>query len=494
MIYDVILIGSGLATLVTAAKLSDDKRILVITKDELKQSSSSLAQGGIAAVMSPDDHWKYHYEDTLKAGHYYNDRAAVSMLVRRAQTEINILINQGMTFDKENGQVALGMEGAHSKRRILHAGGDATGRELVRHFRKKVRGQSNITIVEHEPVHTLHIEDGRCIGVFTEKNHYYSRHTVLASGGCGGLYRFSSNPDENRGDGIALAYRAGATLKDLEFIQFHPTLLHRDGEAFGLVSEAVRGEGGKLVDEKGKAVMDNHPLKDLAPRDIVAQTIDMKLKKGSKVFLDITNISNFPERFPTIHNNCVKAFGYQPSLLPVAPGAHFQLGGVAVNENSESSIPNLYAIGEVACTGVHGANRLASNSLLEILVYGSRLAAHLNNEGEGNIQGSFFTPLKPKKTIKITLPSIQEIQRNHEEGAGIVRCRGELERCMNWCAQYLEKVSEEKLHLYERDVIEKINMLRTSFLILSAASERRESLGVHMRSDTKEISQREFIG
>ncbi|MED3725467.1 L-aspartate oxidase [Priestia filamentosa] len=494
MIYDVILIGSGLATLVTAAKLSDNKKILVITKDELKQSSSSLAQGGIAAVMSPDDHWRYHYEDTLKAGHYYNDKKAVSMLVRRAQTEINILINEGMTFDKENGQVALGMEGAHSKRRILHAGGDATGRELVRHFRKKVCGQSNITIVEHEPVHTLHIENGYCVGVFTEKNHYYGRHTVLASGGCGGLYRFSSNPDENRGDGIALAYRAGATLKDLEFIQFHPTLLHRDGKAFGLVSEAVRGEGGKLIDENGKAVMDYHPLKDLAPRDIVAQTINMKLKKGSKVFLDITNISNFPERFPTIHHNCVKAFGYQPSLLPVAPGAHFQLGGIAVNENSESSIPNLYAIGEVACTGVHGANRLASNSLLEILVYGSRLAAHLNNEGEGNIQGSFFTPLKPKKTIKITLPSIQEIQRNHEEGAGIVRCREELERCMNWCAQYLEKVSEEKLYLYERDAIEKINMLRTSFLIFLAALERRESLGVHMRSDTKEIGQREFIG
>ena len=389
---EVIIIGSGVAALQTAIEASKSKHVTLITKSKLRHSNSYLAQGGIAVAMSEQDNPTFHHKDTIQAGRHYNNAQAVQTLVEQAPQVISNLIDSGMRFDHDqNGNLVFGMEGAHSERRILHSHGDATGKYVTDHLLSKL-DSSNIDVVEDTAVVELILgEDHSCIGVKVinqegQVEAVYGEHIVLATGGCGSLFQLTSNASTVSGDGIALALKAGAKIRDMEFIQFHPTLLYCNGRTQGLVSEAVRGEGAKLITSQGKKIMEDvHPMKDLAPRHIVAQTIYSYMENGETVYLDISMIPHFKEHFPTVADICESnGINLDEGKIPVAPGNHFLMGGIETDELSRTSIQGLYAVGEVACTGVHGANRLASNSLLEGLVYGYALGRYLDQRHQKN--------------------------------------------------------------------------------------------------------------
>jgi L-aspartate oxidase len=489
---DVIIVGSGIAALMTAYYLHEDKNVMIFTKSKKERSNSWLAQGGVAAAVSKEDHWHSHYEDTVVAGCHHNDQRAVEILVQEGPKQIQELINRGFRFDTDaRGRLQLGKEGAHQLRRILHAGGDATGRKMVSFLLKQLINK--VTIVEEEMVLELLIKNGRCAGIKTKKKTgevacYYASATVIATGGCGSLYAFSSNASTVTGDGIALAYRAGAEVTDMEFIQFHPTMLYVNGKAVGLISEAVRGEGAILVTEDGRKMMESiHPQKDLAPRDVVARTIHAEVLQGNNIYLDISMIANFSKRFPIITQLC-RSYGIdiESGKLPVVPGAHFLMGGIKVDVNGQTSIPGLYAVGEAACTGVHGANRLASNSLLEGIVFGKRLAETLRYGAQENI---FVEMCKHtnnnfvKKVIK-TLPSKQQIQTRMMQYVGIVRNESGLEHVKQWFEQFsipdLLSVDLDELTTEEITII---NMIITGWIIATSALKRTESRGGHYRTD-----------
>ncbi|WP_078545369.1 L-aspartate oxidase [Litchfieldia alkalitelluris] len=487
---DIIIIGSGIAALSAAKQLAKQKNVMIITKSKVEDSNSMLAQGGIAAVIDKDDVWREHYRDTVVAGCYHNDQKAVKKLVKDGTCSVKKLIHEGMLFDRnEQGEFHLGQEGAHNRRRILHAGGDATGKELVQFMFKQLQEQVNI--IENEMAIDLIIHDGKCIGLKTINNNdhvkkYYANHVILATGGCGSLYKVSSNNETVVGDGFSMAYRAGAELADLEFMQFHPTMLYTQGGSKGLVSEAVRGEGAFLVNNHGVKIMENvHVQKDLAPRDIVARAIHHERSLGNDVFLNISMISNFKQRFPTITALCEDAgIDITAGLIPVAPGAHFIMGGVKTNLHSETSIPGLYAVGEVACTGVHGANRLASNSLLEGIVFGENLANYiLSKKSVTSIQSSTKTEYAHQK-IDIELPTRFEIQEMMTSFVGIERDRKGLLYVKNWFEKYLHLGwLSTSLKEGTKEQIKTINMLSNGWLIATSALLRTESRGGHYRTD-----------
>ncbi|MFD3449521.1 L-aspartate oxidase [Microbacteriaceae bacterium 4G12] len=484
---DVLIIGSGVAALSLAKQLCQTKNVIIITKKSKRSNNSNMAQGGIAAAVSPEDHWRNHYEDTLTAGCHYNNKAAVEYVTKMGPKEMHRLIEEGMQFDTDKQGVSLGKEGAHGQRRILHAGGDATGKHILSHLIRCV--EPYVTIVEHGMVLDLIMHEGVCVGVVTRDENnvtrrYYAPHTVLATGGIGSLYSFSSNDQTITGDGLALVYRAGGELTDLEFVQFHPTLLYVGGRSGGLISEAVRGEGAVLVNEAGERFMEHvHEQKDLAPRDVVARAIYEKTQRGERVYLDISMIDNFQERFPTISALCeAHHVSLSAGRIPVVPGAHFHMGGVKTNLDGETSIPGLYAVGEVACNGVHGANRLASNSLLEGIVFGARIGEHL-------LTKSFESPVCPPIEGKMasttfTFPTKDEIQRVMMKCVGIVRTEAQLMYAKRWFEGYL---SSPTVLLYEKFTNEEVtlfNMLTTGWLLTNAALARKESIGSHYRSDT----------
>lgn len=483
--YDVILIGSGIAALSAATRLMGHKNVAIFTKSAKTVSNTYLAQGGIAAAMDAADHWQEHFHDTMTAGVYHNDPATTQLLTKEAPRYMAELIGSGMKFDRDgSGVLHLGREGGHWKRRILHAGGDATGRALVTHLLEQL--QEQIDIVEGEMVIDLLTCDGQCLGIRTrtaggENKTYLAAHTILATGGCGQLYAHTSNAPTITGDGIAMAYRAGAFLTDMEFMQFHPTVLYKDGKALGLVSEAVRGEGAILRNAKGERFMEQvHPLQELAPRDIVARAIHHELQSGRQVYLDVSPVRGFASRFPTIYRLCLDCgIDMQAGLLPVIPAAHFLMGGIKTDEQGRTTVKGLYAIGEAACTGVHGANRLASNSLLEGLVFGQRTA-------DGILHSSITLPdrVQPDETagsVATALPSKQEIREMMTEHAGIVRNEQGLTALRNWLAEY------DFVHLdhsrLTNEQIEVVNMLTVAWLITNSALERKESIGSHYRSD-----------
>lgn len=485
---DVLIVGSGLAALQTANRLSRSKNVIIITKKTKYHNNSNMAQGGVAAVFAPEDHWTSHYEDTLRAGCYYNNKAAVQYLVQEGSKEIHHLIQGGMVFDGDENGPSLGQEGAHSMRRILHAGGDATGANMMQHTLQHL--SDRVQVIENETVLDLIVEDGVCLGVVTrneegEVKRYYAPHTVLATGGSGLLYSFSSNNGTVTGDGLAMAYRAGAELVDLELVQFHPTMLYVDGGCRGLISEAVRGEGALLYNSQGERFMEGiHEQKELAPRDVVARAIHEEILKGKSVYLDITMIERFNLRFPTIASLCESnGISLEEGRIPVVPGAHFHMGGIRTNLDGETTIPGLYAVGEAACNGVHGANRLASNSLLECLVFGKRLGEHLLTKPAVEIQ-----PSKPKQQAAfpdVTLPSKEELQEMMMMHAGIVRTEQSLQEIKQWIERYLSSSAREALP-YEPLTNEQVtiyNMMTAAWLMVTAALERRESIGGHYRSD-----------
>jgi L-aspartate oxidase len=383
--FDVLIVGGGAAGLYTALSLSRTMRIALVTKDTLKQSASDWAQGGIAAAIRQDDSPTLHATDTFQAGAGLCDPAAVNLLVHHAETQIAKLLEMGVAFDRQQQELALTLEAAHSRPRVLHAA-DATGKALIKTLTNQVFLQSNIHVFADCFTLNLwiHAESNRCQGVSVFYQNRFIRLSagvvVLATGGGGQVFSQTTNPPLSTGDGVAMAWRAGAVLRDLEFFQFHPTALKSPGAPRFLISEAVRGEGAYLLDHQQYRFMaDYHELGELAPRDIVSQSIVAHLEKSGEkhVWLDLRSIptQKIQQRFPKIIRVC-KSWGIDifNEPIPVAPAAHYWMGGIQTNLNAQTSIKGLYAVGEVASTGVHGANRLASNSLLECLVFGAALA------------------------------------------------------------------------------------------------------------------------
>lgn len=483
---DVLIIGSGIGALSVAGKLCrEGRKITVVTKGLEKSCNSSLAQGGISVALSKQDDYHLHFKDTMAAGCYQNDEEAVMTLVSNAPEIIREFIDTGMKFDTdENGELQFGREAAHSLNRVIHAGGDKTGLLVVEQLLRNIN--ENVTIMRNEMALDLCIKDGKCGGVITRDldgnlKRYKADYTILATGGIGQLYPSTSNDTTITGDGMAMAYRAGCNLKNLEFIQFHPTMLTIDGNAYGLVSEAVRGDGGILINENGDKIMEGvHPMKDLAPRDVVAREVYAHYLKGEKIYLDISAIHDFKQRFPTVTEICEShGVDLSKNLIPVGPGAHFHMGGVQATPQGVTNIEGLFAVGEVACTGVHGANRLASNSLLEGIVFGKLLAEHILDI---KCSAPEFEYVMPKNRVG-KLPKKAEIQRKMMDFVGIVRHRSQIHEIIEWFNQFmpegcdtfapldLENTTNEQQEIY--------NMLTAGWLIADAAMKRHDSIGAH---------------
>ncbi|KPB05156.1 L-aspartate oxidase [Bacillus sp. CHD6a] len=495
---DVIVVGSGLSALLTANYLSEHMNVIIFTKSSKNDNNSFLAQGGVACAIEHTDSWQLHYEDTLAAGCYHNEEDAVELLTKCGPGELKALIQNGMQFDRDAlGDFSLGMEGAHSKRRILHAGGDQTGKQLMEWLQSKL--SKKVLMVEHETVIKLHVQNDQCCGVQTlnsigERTNYFAEKVILATGGAGSLYPYTSNNENITGMALSLAYQAGATLTDLEFMQFHPTMLSVDGKAVGLVSEAVRGEGAFLQDGKGHRFMENvHPLKDLAPRDVVSRAIFQELDNSEKVYLNITDVEQFQTRFPAITKLCTKhGIDLKSNLIPVVPGAHFYMGGIHTTVYGETTLKGLYAVGEAACNGVHGANRLASNSLLETIVFSKTLADHLLTEKVINSHlhwhqtstGRIVKDLLIQERA-VPLPSKEEIQQMMMKHAGIVRHREGLLELKGWLGLFQPycKAIDHLTDSLKIEEIETIHMLQLCYLVTEASLQREESRGAHFRSD-----------
>ncbi|MDN4072745.1 L-aspartate oxidase [Fictibacillus terranigra] len=482
---DVLIIGSGIAGLMTAECLRSHKNVTIVTKSSFRSSNSYLAQGGIAAVTETEDHWAEHFMDTVTAGSFHNEETLSEILVKEGTEMIRQLEEWNVPFDRnKDGSLTLGREGGHRRSRIIHAGGDRTGSRIIDTLYKRIAG--HVTMKEYEIAGDLIIKQGRCAGAWTKNSEgeitiYFASTIILACGGAAGLYSVHSNDRSISGDSIALAYRAGAVLSDLEFIQFHPTMLFKKGVSYGLVSEAVRGEGGRLVTSEGAPVMSGvHELGDLAPRDVVSRTIFGFIQKGEDIFLDVSKVKNFTNRFPSITSQCKKAdVVLKEGKIPVAPGAHFTMGGTVTNQWGETTVPCLYAVGEASRTGVHGANRLASNSLLEGVVFAKRTASRILESKDHEVSiypvEWGFPTQKQKK-----LPEKIEIQRQMTQYAGIVRTGKDLDKALRWFRRF----SIDKPDYYSTpDEIERMNMLQTGWLIISSAQMRTESRGGHYRSD-----------
>ncbi|MDQ0254179.1 L-aspartate oxidase [Evansella vedderi] len=504
----VIIVGSGMAALITAVRLSKEKNVKLFTKNFSSGGNSWRAQGGMAAAIHEQDHPFDHLQDTLEAGCFHNDSKMVSILVEEGVVRTKKWIEQGMVFDKKNGDFSLGMEGAHRKRRILHAGGDQTGFHWMTFLHEQIAMQSNLLIYEKEAVIDFIVEEGECKGVLTkdgdgEIREYLASATILATGGCGGIFEATSNDPTIIGDGIAMAYRAGAAISDMEFMQFHPTLIKYNGKVIGLASEALRGEGARLVDSSGKFIMEGkHPLKDLAPRDVVARVIEQETKQGNQIYLDINPIKDFENCFPAIYSMCKNSqIPLEEGKIPVTIGAHFLMGGVMTDSVGRTTIPRLFAVGEVARTGVHGANRLASNSLLEALVFSERTAefilqthsqASFNGKKgfvKGGIRKPSYSSLHPYHTKG-------EIRKRATYALGVERNGADMGELIRW----LESSNQIDLHInndrsqWTNEEIQCSNMLITTWLMASSAYQRTESIGAHFRVDYPTQDKRKWLG
>ncbi|WP_017379212.1 L-aspartate oxidase [Paenisporosarcina sp. TG-14] len=477
--FDICIIGGGVAGLMLAHSLPSSMSIVILTKEDSFTSNTSLAQGGIAASLAPYDSPSTHALDTMLATANHANTERVDLLVHEGKALVEKLMSQGLPFDATSSGIPdLGQEAAHTKRRILHAGGDQTGKILMHYLLKQT--QEKVTRLPFHTVLELKIDEGRCTGVLVSDEHghrhiIYATHVVLATGGIGQLYSQTSNSSVATGDGLSLAYHAGAILEDLEFVQFHPTIFTLNGKSCGLISEAVRGEGAFLVNQDGVRVMnDVHPLLELAPRDIVARVIEWSWQKNDPVYLDARHIHGFEKKFPSIYANCVR-HGINPlhELLPVRPGAHFHMGGVQTNDVGETSIPQLYALGEVASTGVHGANRLASNSLLEGLVFAERLATRL-------VENLILPGQKRTLQIQTHMPhgELTNMQLRMTEQVGIIRQENELH-------EFISDFPVKRLKLcdYSNQQIQYFHRYTTSSLIAKSAYLRTESRGGHYRHD-----------
>jgi L-aspartate oxidase len=489
---DVLVIGGGIAGLRAALAVPPHMQVLVVTKDRVQQSNSAYAQGGIAAVRSPEDSFEDHIEDTLTAGAGLCDREVVEMVIREAPQQIDDLIAFGANFDEQPG-----IEGGHSYHRIVHALGDATGFEVMRAIIAKAQESPHVTIWDRTFTLDLLTHGGACVGALVARRRgdrllIWAKQTILASGGAGMVYRETTNPPVATGDGMAAAYRAGAQLRDMEFMQFHPTVLYVAGSGRFLVSEAVRGAGAYLRDKDGERFMPEvDPRAELATRDVVAQAIVRRMEKTQhpNVYLDLSHLDPARVRahFPGIDRVC-RQFGLDITrdLIPVRPGAHYMIGGVSVDPEGRTTLPGLWAAGEVTSSGLHGANRLASNSLLEGLVYGARCGARAAEEA-GRRPDAYVVPpvegkFEPEGGPPLDVADLTNALRSlMVRNMGIVRDRAgllEAERQVGfWCRYVLRREFDT------RDGWELQNMLTVARLMIHSALERAESRGVHYRAD-----------
>jgi L-aspartate oxidase len=495
---DVLIIGGGIAGLRAALGIPERYRVLVVTKDEVRESNSQYAQGGIAGVLDPEDRFEDHIADTLAAGKGLCDLDVVEMVVREAPIRIGELIEWGTHFDEVDGQVALGREGGHSHARIVHALGDETGREIMRAVIQKVRTRPNIRVWQNTLSIDLLTHEGRCQGVLVWDRQrgpalVWARAALLATGGAGQLFRETTNPPIATADGHAMAYRAGAGLRDMEFMQFHPTVLYIAGSTRHLLTEALRGEGAYLRDCNGERFMPAyHPLAELAPRDDVSLAIAAQMAKTQhpSVYLDLSHLDadRIRRRFPGIDRLC-RTFDLDITRdpIPVCPGAHYMIGGATVDLHGRTTLPGLWAAGEVTSSGLHGANRLASNSLLEGLVYGSRAAedivAELDREGQRPLEvPPISAPSRGAGHARIDIADVRESLRAllwrrmgiTRDAAGLAEAADRVDR---WSRYILP------LEFDDPDGWALQNMLLVARLMIAAAAERHESRGVHYRRD-----------
>jgi len=514
--YDYVVLGSGIAGLTFALNVAERGSVAVITKKNRAESNTNYAQGGIACVTSTEDTFDLHVRDTLECGAGLCHEEVVRGIVEEGPARIKELIELGMAFtERENGgshELDLGKEGGHSKRRILHAK-DVTGREIERALLAALAQHRNVAIFENHAAIDLitrrklgFTTDNRCVGVYVldcasgKVETVAAPHVLLATGGCGKVYLYTTNPDIATGDGVAMAYRAGVPISNMEFIQFHPTcLFHSKAKSF-LISEAVRGEGGILRNAAGKAFMDGvHPLKSLAPRDIVARAIDAEIKKTGTpcVYLDITHQSRefLQNRFPAIYAKCLECgIDMATEPIPVVPAAHYQCGGVMTTPEGRTELPGLWAVGEVACTGLHGANRLASNSLLEALVVAHRAAETVKQEKAPPKQ----TDIPPWQSgsaqdpdeLVVIYHNWREIRQLMWDYVGIMRTTKRLKRA----ASRLRSLSDEVQEYYWNykmtcDLIELRNLVLVASMIVDCALSRHESRGLHFTLDYPELDQ-----
>ncbi|MFL5582388.1 MAG: L-aspartate oxidase [Gemmatimonadaceae bacterium] len=479
-----LVVGSGVAGLHTAWRASEGGSVVVLTKRSLFDSATAYAQGGIAAALGAGDSPELHRKDTLAAGAALCDASAVQVLVEEGPARVRELATAGADFDLEpTGDFKLGREAAHSRNRIVHAGGDQTGAEVARTLIARVKESDRVRVIERARVLALIVHRGKCIGVRAsvagKAVEIVADATVLATGGCGQVYRYTTNPQVATGDGFAIAHRAGVRLADMEFVQFHPTALDTPENPLALVSEAVRGEGAILVNAKGTRFMPKrHELAELAPRDVVAREIFREQQRTGRVYLDARKLGRrFAERFPGIFALCT-ARGVDPrtELIPVTPAAHYMMGGIVTDLCGRSSMPRLWAVGEVSRTGVHGANRLASNSLLEGLVFAERVARDLESAKELKSlpkPGEWgVVPLADRGAAQVAAEAIRTVMWEH---ASIDRSAKGLRQC-------LASLDEIEARL-PRGATEEENMVLTARLIAESALLRKESRGGHYRSD-----------
>ncbi|MFW6100984.1 MAG: L-aspartate oxidase [Bacteroidota bacterium] len=512
--FDFLVIGSGIAGLSYALKVADRGRVALITKSKLHEANTKYAQGGIASVMYSPDSFEKHVQDTLEAGDGLCDRKVVEMVVKEAPSQIQQLIEWGVEFDRnEAGQYDLGKEGGHSNQRVLHHK-DHTGQEIQNKLVQQVRNHSNIEILEYhfavELITQHHLgrkvtrkdADIECYGAYvmdlaaSEVTVFLSKVTVIATGGLGNLYETTTNPRIATGDGIAMAYRAKAKVESMEFIQFHPTALYNPGErpAF-LITEALRGFGAILRTSEGKEFMQQYDKRsDLAPRDIVARAIDKeKKKRGDEyVFLDCSHLDpgKLKHHFPHIYRKCLSLnIDITKDYIPVTPAAHYVCGGVKVDKNGKSSINRLYAIGECACTGLHGANRLASNSLMEAAVYADRSAkdsvgkVDSLNFNEGIPEWDYSGTTYPEELVMIT-QNIKELEQIMSNYVGIVRSDLRLERALKRLGIiYLETEALYKKSTLSQQLCELRNLINVGYLVIKMAQNFKESRGLHYSVD-----------
>lgn len=496
-VTDFIVIGSGVAGLRAAISLAESGAdVTVLTKDKASESNTEYAQGGVAVVLSEDDNAELHEGDTLVAGAGLCDEEAVEILVSEGTRYIKQLIDWGTEFDREGGNLVFTQEAAHSRRRILHAHGDSTGKEIVRSLIARASVEKSINLLPFAATESLIVKDGRCIGVryldpiLRAPREIFAKAVILCTGGAGQLYQHTTNPPVATGDGMAMAYFAGADMADMEFIQFHPTALNIENAPRFLLSEAMRGEGGILRNSLGERFMGRYDERlELAPRDIVSRSIVAEMRRtGSRnVFLDMTahDAEFLQHRFPKIDETC-RYYGLDISkdLLPVSPASHYCMGGVRTDLYGRTTVEGLYAAGEVTCTGVHGANRLASNSLLEGLVFGARAgeAAALDTKDHQIQQqtASSFADNDIDSTARISTAVKKRVKRVMWERVGILRDRSSLTRAIS----EFEQISKAKLSTSS------LNFLTLATLVAKAAIWREESRGGHFRSDHTEQEER----